>query len=332
MTRFSALRLASLTTVAALLGAGATLLPEPAAVLPGGSGTAAAAATATARSAGDCRPSERGVPSCGALVGATHGANDEPVVLERAAGQRLGIRRTYYTASQVDGALEEARTDVRAGRVPWISFKLPTSWDRMAAGAGDAWARDLAQRLDQLPGPVWLAFHHEPEGDGRIQDWTRLQERLGPIVRRTADNVAFTVVLTGWNQLYGDPAYALGRIWPDTKVDVAGFDVYNEYGVVKDGRRIDDWPHIVRNYYRPLAAWAEREGVAWGLAEVGLTDEAAARRPHWIRMAARALRRSGGVAFTYFDTYLNAYGSWSLKAGPKLTDFVRALRASARWS
>ena len=47
-----------------------------------------------------------------------------------------------------------------------MSFKLPHSWGEMAAGAGDAWAKNLAARFGRLNGPVWLAFHHEPEGDG----------------------------------------------------------------------------------------------------------------------------------------------------------------------
>ena len=34
-----------------------------------------------------------------------------------------------------------AEADLAAGRLPWISFKLPYSWPDMAAGKGDAWAR-----------------------------------------------------------------------------------------------------------------------------------------------------------------------------------------------
>ena len=64
-----------------------------------------------------------------------------------------------------------------------------------------------------LNGPVWLAFHHEPEGDGAIQDWRRMQEHLTPIVRAHR-NLAMTVIVTGWNQFYGESKYRLKNIWP----------------------------------------------------------------------------------------------------------------------
>ncbi|GGO75259.1 hypothetical protein [Nocardioides deserti] len=292
------------------------------------------ARTATpSRLSNGCRVSRRGVPSCGALVGAAHGANTEPAGLERPSGRPLGVRRTYYTASQVDSAVRTARRDVRRGRLPWISFKLPRSWEQMAAGDGDAWARGVARRLDKVPGPVWVAFHHEPEGDGDVQAWRKMQQRLAPLVRRTADNVGFTVVLTGWNQLYGDPAYRLGKIWPrGVKVDVAGFDVYNEVGVTKDGRTIREWPQMGKRYFRPFARWAKRHDVAWGIAETGLTHQAAAAYPGWIKATYRSLVRHGGVAFTYFDTHLNAYGSWPLTTKVKRKAFRATLRTSPRLS
>ena len=127
-------------------------------------------------------------------------------------GQQLGVRRTYWGATQVDSAVKIAKTDLAAGRLPWISFKLPYGWADMAAGKGDAWIRDLATKLSKLNGPVWLAFHHEPEGDGDIKQWTAMQARLAPIVRSTAPNVAYSIVLTGWHQLYGDDAVQPGLL------------------------------------------------------------------------------------------------------------------------
>ena len=118
-----------------------------------------------------------------------------------------------------------------------MSFKLPYSWGEMAAGKGNDWARDLAQKMGQLDGPVWLAFHHEPEYDGDIADWTAMQEELGPIVRNQG-NLAFTVIVTGYHQFYGEEQFSLANMWPKgIKVDVAGFDIYNQMGVVKDGKK-----------------------------------------------------------------------------------------------
>ena len=134
----------------------------------------------------------------------------------------------------------------------------------MAAGAADAWACGLAKRFGRLDGPVWIAFHHEPETDGPIQDWRRMQEHLAPIVR-SQDNLAFTVIVTGWHQFYGEEQYRLANIWPrGVKVDVAGFDIYNQLGVVKDGEDNTKGTDLDASYFSKIEPWARRHDVAWG--------------------------------------------------------------------
>jgi hypothetical protein len=275
--------------------------------------------------------SSRGVPQRGALYGAAVGGNTDPANFEKSIGQRLGVRRTYWSSSQVDSAVNTARTDLSNGRLPWISFKLPYSWGRMAAGDGDAWARDLATKLAQLPGPVWVAFHHEPEGDGVIKDWTAMQRRLGPIVRGAGPNVGFSIILTGWHQLYGESQYSLANIWPATTVDVAGFDVYNVYGMVKDGvLRLK--PTDMRGaYFEPLSAWAKSKGVAWGLAESGYTDLAAADYPSWLVDTYDGLVATGGVAFSYFNSPLNSTASWVITSSSKTMQFSTAIKRTPQF-
>ena len=280
-----------------------------------------------------CRVSPRGVPACGAYLGGAHGSNTEPRSLEAAAGQPFGVRRTYWQAHQVDRAVDVARSDLAAGRLPWISFKLPHAWPQMAAGAGDAWARDLVARLDALDGPVWVAFHHEPENDGGdIREWVRTQERLGPIVRGGSDHVAFTVVLMGWHQLYGRAAMRFDAIWPDTAVDVAGFDVYNWQGTPVSGGSVRTKPvDLARDYWAPLQAWARSQGVAWGLAETGYTTWSADHGDvDWVRRTYADVVAHGGVAFSYFDTPLNSDADWTLGPLSKRRDFLAALRGSPR--
>jgi hypothetical protein len=223
----------------------------------------------------------------------------------------------------VSSALSTARGDLAHGRLPWVSFKLPTSWARVADGAADEWARALARRFGRLDGPVWLAFHHEPEGDGPIQDWRRMQEHLAPIVRRQ-DNLAFTVIVTGWHQFYGDDEYSLANIWPSGVVDVAGFDIYNQLGVVKDGEENTDGTNLQTDYFRKIAPWAKRHDVAWGLAETGITHKAARRHPHWIKETHRRLARAGGVAMAYFNTTLNSIAEWQLSTRPKRVGYREA--------
>lgn len=279
-----------------------------------------------------CTISPRGVPSCGSYLGMSYGSNTEPSSAESEFGGTVAVRRTYFRHDNTDKAITIARGDLVKGRLPWMSFKLPYSWDRMAAGDGDVWARNLVARLGSLPGPVWVAFHHEPEGDGPIQDWRRMQERLGPIVR-SAPNLGFTVIVTGWHQFYGDAQYSLGNIWPrNTQVDVAGFDIYNSLGVVKNGKENTTGTDLPRAYFDKIAPWAAQQGVAWGLAETGYTHQAAELDPHWLPRTYQDLEAAGGVAFAYFNTTLNSIAPWDLSTQPKKDAFTRALTGTLRLS
>jgi cellulase (glycosyl hydrolase family 5) len=275
-----------------------------------------------------CGIDARGIPgSCAAYLGSAYGSNTDPTPWENTMGQQLGVRRTYWGASQVDKAVSVAKTDLAANRVPWISFKLPYSWPDMASGKGDAWARDLATKLSKLNGPVWLAFHHEPEGDAVITDWTRMQARLAPLVRAIAPNVAYSIVLTGWNQFYGPSQYSLDSLWPkNTKIDLLGVDTYEKLGVVKDGKeqtKSTDWQN---DYFGRFSSWANAHGVAWGVAETGYSDRASELDPQWVSRTYNLLKANGGVAFTYFNTTLNSASTWALTPAAKKQQFAAAMR------
>ncbi|TIC79130.1 hypothetical protein [Nocardioides sp. GY 10127] len=277
-----------------------------------------------------CGYSELGIPDCGAYVGAAYGSNTDPSALEAQLGGQLGVRRTFWQASQVSSAVAVAKQDVAAGRIPWISFKLPYSWSEMAAGKGDAWAKDLVAKLDALDGPVWLAFHHEPETDGVMAQWTAMQERLAPIVH-TSDNVAFSVILTGWHEVYLDE-YDLDTIWPDVRVDVAGFDIYDWWGVRQSSGRVS-YEHLdlEGDYFEPLGEWMDAHGIAWGLAESGHTASADADESGWIENAYQDLVDAGGIAYAYFDTpYTGTSATYSLSTGSMRADFARAWARSTR--
>jgi hypothetical protein len=270
--------------------------------------------------------SARGLLSCGALLGAAVGSNTDPATRERQLGGTLGIRRTYFRSDQVAGAVSVARDDLAHGRVPWMSFKLPYSWAAMADGQGDAWARDLASRLDALDGPVWVAFHHEPEGDGDLEDWKAMQRHLSPLIRGGADNVAFTVIYMGWHEFFGStPEYRMDAIWPgDGVVDVVGFDIYNNYGVTDDGATVTKMTEL-RDYYVRIAPWAQAHGVRWAVGETGYTDAAAAKDPAWLNRAYDDLVSYGGAALAYFDSELNSVGSWAMDTQPKIDAFKLSL-------
>jgi hypothetical protein len=271
----------------------------------------------------------KGIPADGAYVGATVGSNTDPHLLEAEIGRQLGIRRTFWRPDQVDKAVSVAKTDLAAGRLPWISFKFPASWAEVAAGHSDAWARDIATKLAVLKGPVWVAFHHEPEGDGDIATWVAAQQRLSPIVREHAPNVAYSIILTGYQQVFGDPEYSLYATWPgDGLVDIIGFDVYNSYGVVKDGVTTNHQTDLTTTYFEKFNLFATRKNVRWGLAETGYTDRAANDDPEWLGRTYDGLVANRGVAFAYYDTTLNSAATWHLRLPAKKASFSSLVRRS----
>jgi hypothetical protein len=275
-----------------------------------------------------CAYNARGIPgSCGAYLGAAYGGNADPTQWEASMSKNLGVRRTFWGGSSVDKAVSTAKGDLAKHRLPWISFKLPHSWSDMAAGKGDAWVRGLATKLAALDGPVWLAFHHEPEGDGNIKQWTAMQAHLAPIVRSIAPNVAYTIVLTGYHQYYGEAQYSLESLWPkNTKIDLAGFDIYNQYGVVKDGKKNTKGTDMVGQYFSKLKTWSDKTGVPWGIAETGYTNEASEDDPQWVNRTYTELKQYGGKAFSYFNTNLNSIANWELNTQLKKNQYAAALR------
>jgi len=273
-----------------------------------------------------CSYTSRGIPRCGVLLGAAYGANTEPGDWERTMGHPLGVRRTYWDAEEVTVAVDTARRDLALQRLPWISFKLPYSWEEMRDGLGDDWTRDLARRLAQLDGPVWLAFHHEPEGDGDVSAWSAMQARLAPIVRSTAPNVAYSIILTGWNQLYGASQFSFDSIWPDgTEIDLVGFDVYDKYGVERGGNRTEQATDFEKHYFSKFRRFAQEHDVAWAVAETGHTDHSADVRPDWVLRTYLSVLKYGGVAMAYFNSTLNSVAPWKLTSVEE-AEFGKALR------
>jgi len=282
-----------------------------------------------------CWFSRRGIPSpaCGALVGAAFNSNTDPASWEGGLGRPLGVRRTYWGPGQVTTAIQVARQDISAHRIPWISFKLPHSWAEMAAGMGDGWAGDLATRLSAVNGPVWVGFHHEPEGDGDLAAWKAMQERLAPIVRRAAPNVAYTAILTGWHEIFDATRYDLRTVWPDTTIDIAGFDPYNWYGTLKSSGTVDTSHVDMKNvYFDPISRWADSKGVEWAVAETGYTDLAHSVDPTWLPRTFTGLEADHGIAMTYFNSPLNSAATWTwvLDNPGKKAAFANLIAGTAR--
>lgn len=280
-------------------------------------------ASAATRLSNGCSMSSRGIPSCGALMGGAYGANDNPASWEKVLGRPLGVHRLFFRPGQVGGAVRMAKADLAKDRLPWISFKVPYSWSAMASGKGDAWVKDVARRMASVGGPVWLAFAHEPEEEGDIQAWKRMQARIAPMVRRIAPNVGYTIILMGYHEFYGASKYRMSNIWPKTKIDLVGFDVYDHYGKNGSTRHTD-----MGAYFDKFKAWSKSSGVPWGLAESGISHRGAAHRPGWFKDTYSKLVARGGKAFAYFNTNLNSFQDWRLTTTIKRDRFRATFRTS----
>src|SRR5262249_10853788 len=143
---------------------------------------------------------------------------------------------------------------------------------------------------------VWVAFHHEPAGDGPIQDWVAMQRHLAPIVHARSNNVAFTLIYNGWDAVLGaDPQYWIANTWPgDANVDVLGFDFYNNYMVTRNGV-LSTTMLDPNRYFTPVSQFAQALGVPWAVAEVGFTKQAQDLDRSWLPNTYQSLVARGGV-------------------------------------
>jgi hypothetical protein len=234
----------------------------------------------------------------------------------------VDIDRWYGGPGDVAKAITKAKANQAAGIRTWMSFKLPYTWAQMANGTGDVWAKDLFTKLDALNFEVWVAFHHEPEGDGVTSDWRKMQDHLSRMVPGgTAGDIKFWLIVTGWHQengttaankwdvLYptGAPIYGIAYDWP-----------YLQYGYkwvngVKTTTMATGWAEGSLLVDK-LAARAASFGVHAAIAEYGYSDEAFVKDKTWLDRLVASAKSKKLLALSYFDTTLNSTKSWYLGA------------------
>ncbi len=260
-------------------------------------------------------------------VGASIQNNGDPSAMEASAGRTLGLRRTYWNYSNIASSIRSATADANAGRIPWLSYKLPGSWADAAAGKADAQTKELAKQLATVPGEVWVAIHHEPEGDGNLSDWVALQKRLLPLLA-AAPNVRTSIILTAWDTFDSkNSAYSLDALWPGNMVSILGMDAYNPYG---DANHVGKGWTEMDHYYDEIAPAAKKLGVDWAIAETGYTDPAAAKDADWLTRAYQDMANRTdlpGLGLSYFNSTANSVGSWPL-TGVKAAKFDAILNQS----
>ena len=75
------------------------------------SGTASPSNAAAATMTNGCAVSARGIPSCGAFVGAAYGSNSDLAPWEKSMGKAIGVHRTYWSSGSVSSAVKSATAD-----------------------------------------------------------------------------------------------------------------------------------------------------------------------------------------------------------------------------
>ncbi len=262
------------------------------------------------------------------FVGAAIQNNGDPGPLEATVGRQLGLHRTYWNYGNISSSIRQATADAKAGRIAWLSYKLPGSWADAAAGKDDVQTRALAKQLAEVPGEIWVAIHHEPEGDGNLADWRAAQRRLLPILE-AAPNVRTSIILTAWDTFDSkNSAYSLDALWPGKMVSILGFDAYNPYG---DANHVGKGWTEMKHYYDQIAPAAKKLGVDWAIGETGYTDSAAAKDPDWLTRAYDDMANRTdlpGLGLCYFDSTANSNGSWRL-TGVKVAKFDDIVDRSA---
>jgi Cellulase (glycosyl hydrolase family 5) len=276
-----------------------------------------------------CVSDPMGIPAPGSTyLGAAVGGTSDLATRESQLGRHVALHRTFYQAAQITNAVSMAKADLKAGRLPWISFKAPMSWADMAAGKGNDWATQLADALATVPGPVWLAIHHEPEGDGDMDLWTQMQREVAPIIHARTDNVAYSVIYSGWNT-YANDKDTVATKWPgDKHIDILAIDAYNAYGANRNGT-VGTKVLDMSTYFTKMAAFAKAHGTAWALGETGQTTIAAQEDPTWLDRSYHAMVELGGAGFSYFDSSRNSIADWTLDDPIKFNHYRGLLAESA---
>lgn len=199
---------------------------------------------------------------------------------------------------------------VRSGRLPVVSFKVG-DWTQAASGAVDA-AVDKALTALAAVGPVAVAFHHEPSGDGTPSAWAAMNARLLPKVQQKG--LASAAIVNGfWFGTRGGLTDTQIRDYLPAQVlaaaDVVAADCYES-----DRNQVAD-------LFEGFLAWADRAGVA----ELGIGE--------WGTYTAQGLTDAGQVLLEHadrfgfacwFNSVRNSRADWLL-TGDRLAAF-QALR------
>lgn len=233
-----------------------------------------------------------------------------------------------------------------SSRVPsarMITVRASTSWRSVAAaGPGSAVYNDIvrwAQTIKSRPGPVLLAYHHEPEASGSASsgsaaDFVAAYRHVVSVFRaQGVQNVEFTWQMTAYafRAPAGD-ARTAARWYPgDGYVDVVGADAYN-WSTCGHGN--GKWVEL-STLTDPVLAFAKAHGKRAALAEFAANPDS--RRTQWLNNAHQYIAAHADVltAAFYFNrgptNKANQDCSWNLSTSAEYKAYGDIARDSSRF-
>ena len=216
--------------------------------------------------------------ACGAGGGGLLGSS-QIADAEAKLGMALPYSREYVGSWR-------GRVSVTPGHIPVLSIKAAgTSWAAVASGAQDAVIRAQAAQVAAIPGPVYLAFHHEPENDpgmGSPTQYIAAWRRYVAVFRAAGvSNVRWTWIVMA-DSFNGSGATADAFYPGDDVIDVVAADGYNWQGVRPGAGR--SFQQVFAAFY----AWGAAHRKAMIVAEFGM--KAQPGRAQWITDAAATVR------------------------------------------
>ncbi len=249
----------------------------------------------------------------------------------------VGLARTYYKWG--DGRREDKniRADHAAKRMPWISFKPPSTapggWAAVASGRYDADIRARARRYAAHSGPIIVTFNHEPHNDrtGTAADFARAWVRIHDVMKQETGlkNVVSVPILGDWEFNPVNKKADPGSYLPSavlSRCHFLGVDMYqNRSGQgydVRAGR---------------ILKWLDARGhstMMVGLGETGCTNDygnptgAQWWNDSW-NWASRNSNRIAAIAYFNSQHNNNSGNTWLLQeSATKLAAFKKSLASS----
>ena len=228
---------------------------------------------------------------------------------EAEIGSRLSCHRSFFEAGHESDLVAQARSDVRLGRVPLVSIKPSGSWS--AAAQETAWLDRLVEPLAEVPAPVFLIVHHEPENDvasyGSPADYVAMQRAALDRAERAGSNVSVVPVLSSWSF---SPSASRRRPtdWNVDEAPVYGLDLYNPWSPT-NGK---NW---VPFEDRLALATQEAQGRPLLIGEYGCRSDPSqpGRAAGWLLDAFASALSEGVIAMAYFNSSRNTRDeTWEL--------------------